>query len=57
MVWMHTGAASPGGINDEDIRCGTVRPSMMTNPLLAKGELGKVKPILFNNPAPGKVFG
>lgn len=30
---------------------------MATNPLLAKPELGKVKPILFNKPAPDHVFG
>lgn len=37
--WQPTHAGNAG--MDEDVRVGTVRPTMKTNPLLAKAELGK----------------
>jgi hypothetical protein len=41
----------------EELRAGTVRPTMKANPLLVKPELGQVKKIQFNAPPPDHVFG
>lgn len=40
--WQPTYAGNAG--MDGDVRVGTVRPTMKTNPLLAKAELGKASP-------------
>lgn len=42
---------------DDEFRIGTTRPSMNTNPLLAKAELGKVKKTTFSRNDPDHVFG
>uniref|UniRef100_A0A7S3QQ17 Uncharacterized protein n=1 Tax=Dunaliella tertiolecta TaxID=3047 RepID=A0A7S3QQ17_DUNTE len=55
MVWQPSGSVSNG--DEGGLRCGVVRPSMQQNPLLAKAELGKVKPTMFNKPPPDHVFG
>ncbi|GFH24751.1 uncharacterized protein HaLaN_22604, partial [Haematococcus lacustris] len=55
MTWNPVGSA--GLQPDAEVRCGVVRPSMKTNPLLARAELGKVKPVTFSNAEPEHVFG
>eukprot|EP00798_Chlamydomonas_sp_ICE-L_P023122 gene23122-30323_t len=42
---------------DDEFRVGTVRPSMKTNPLLTKAELGQVKRTTFSRTDPEHVFG
>lgn len=53
MTWAPTGTAYA----PEGDRVGTIRASMRTNPLLAKAELGKVKPVLFNQAPEEHAFG
>lgn len=53
--WQPTHSGNVG--DGDDVRVGTRRPSMVTNPLLAKPELGKAKKMTFNNPSEDHVFG
>mmetsp|Transcript_12688 Transcript_12688/g.27485 ORF Transcript_12688/g.27485 Transcript_12688/m.27485 type:complete len:295 (-) Transcript_12688:866-1750(-) len=54
-TWQPTSGGT--GLTDDELRIGTQRPSMRTNPLLSKGELGKVKKSTFASAGPDHVFG
>lgn len=55
MVWQPTSSGGP--LPAEEVKCGVQRPSMKTNPLLSRSELGKVTKTTFSNPPPEHVFG
>eukprot|EP00878_Enallax_costatus_P039696 GHUV01045578.1.p2 GENE.GHUV01045578.1~~GHUV01045578.1.p2 ORF type:complete len:153 (+),score=32.17 GHUV01045578.1:281-739(+) len=55
MAWQPVGGSARHP--DDELRCGTQRPSMKQNVLINKTELGKVKRTTFNNSSPDTVYG